>query len=156
MPDMLVKLYNLDTDWSFVADQAAKGITIRKPIAPEFDKVKAWIHAEFGAGWASEVTAALYNHPVSCFIAEKDGEMLGFAAYDATVLGFFGPTGVGEKARGQGTGKALLLACMQDMKLKGYGYAVIGGVGPAGFYAKVTGAVEIPESSPGMYKGMLE
>ena len=33
--DMLVKLYELEDDWSFVQKQAAKGITIRKPIGPE-------------------------------------------------------------------------------------------------------------------------
>jgi len=32
---------------------------------------------------------------------------------------------------------------------------VIGGVGPADFYAKVAGAVLIPDSSPGLYRGML-
>jgi hypothetical protein len=41
------------------------------------------------------------------------------------------------------------------MKLKGYGYAIIGDVGPAEFYRKTVGAVEIPDSTPGIYKGMV-
>ncbi len=37
-----------------------------------------------------------------------------------------------------------MLACLLDMKLTGYGYAIIGGIGPTEFYRKVAGAVEIP------------
>jgi len=37
----------------------------------------------------------------------------------------------------------------------GYGYAIIGGVGPADFYTKVAGAVEIEGSSPGIYRDRL-
>jgi hypothetical protein len=44
---------------------------------------------------------------------------------------------------------------MLDMKLQGYGYAVIGDPGPTEFYQKVVGAVDIPGSWPGVYKGML-
>jgi hypothetical protein len=47
------------------------------------------------------------------------------------------------------------MACLLDMKLKGYGYAVIGFVGPADFYRKAVGAVEIPDSTPGIWKGWL-
>jgi predicted N-acetyltransferase YhbS len=92
---------------------------------------------------------------VSAFIAIRDGEMLGFACYDAAKLGIFGPTGVAEPERGQGIGRSLLLACLLDMWLKGYAYAVIGWVGPAGFYEKVADAVIIPDSEPGPYRGAL-
>jgi hypothetical protein len=52
-------------------------------------------------------------------------------------------------------GKALLLACLLDMKLAGYGYAIIGFIGPAEFYARAVGAVEIPDSSPSIWKTWL-
>ena len=155
MPDMLVKLYNLADNWDFIAAQAALGVTIRKPIGPENHLVIAWVHDRFSAKWASEVAVALHNHPVSCFIAIKDEAIIGFACYDATTLGFFGPTGVAEARRGRGTGGALLLACLLDMKLKGYGYAIIGAAGPTDFYRKVAGAEVIPDSSPGVYRGIL-
>jgi len=155
MPDMLVKLYNLKNEWDFIAAQEALGIIVRKPIAPENQLIIEWVRAMFNEAWASEVAAALHNRPVSCFIALKEGNIIGFACYDATALGFFGPTGVAETERGQGTGAALLLACLLDMKLKGYGYAIIGGVGPADFYRKVAGAEVIPDSAPGLYRGML-
>jgi predicted N-acetyltransferase YhbS len=81
--------------------------------------------------------------------------VVGFACHDTTYKNFFGPTGVDESQRGRGLGKALLLACLHAMAAQGYGYAIIGGVGPAEFYAKTVGAVEIEGSTPGIYKGVL-
>src|SRR5574337_1399524 len=155
MTDMLVKLYDLRDDWGFLAKPAAQGITIRKPIGTEQHLVIDWVRDHFGDAWASETNAALSNRPVTCFIACQRHALIGFACYDATALGFFGPGGVAERYRGQGTGKALLLACLLDMKLKGYGYAIIGGVGPAEFYMKTVGAIEIPNSTPSIDKNML-
>lgn len=155
MPDMLVKLYDLQEDWGFVAEQQKKGITIRKPIAPEGSYIEEWVDTKFSERWASEFQVGLSNNPTSCFIATANSELVGFACYDTTALGFFGPTGVDESQRGKGTGKALLFACLLDMKLKGYGYAVIGGAGPVDFYKNVVGATEIPGSVPGIFKGML-
>jgi GNAT superfamily N-acetyltransferase len=152
---MLVKLFDIQDDWSHVGKQAAQGIALRKPIGPERDLVSKWVGANFGPSWASEVGAALCNHPVSCFVALHDQALIGFACYDATALGFFGPSGVAEAYRGKGTGAALLLSCLLDMKLKGYGYAIIGGIGPSDFYKKTVGAIEIPDSTPGVYQGML-
>jgi len=155
MPDMLVKLYNLEHNWSFVQEQEKLGITIRKPIGPEKLYVMDWVKETFSSAWAAETDMAFSNRPVSCFIALKPNEMIGFACYDATGLGLFGPTGVAEAKRGKGTGTALLLACLLDMKLKGYGYAVIGGAGPVNFYRKAAGAVVIPDSVPSVWKDML-
>ena len=41
------------------------------------------------------------------------------------------------------------------MRLKGYGYAIIGWIGPGEFYRKTVGAVEIPDSTPGIWKDWL-
>jgi len=155
MPDMLVKLYDLPDDWSFLREQAAKGIVIRKPIGPEKHLIEEWVREQFSEAWSSEIDMALANRPITCFIAIQGEKMIGFACYDATALGFFGPTGVAEAHRGQRTGTALLKACLLDMKLKGYGYAVIGAVGPAEFYAKAVGATVIPESEPSIWKNWL-
>lgn len=81
--------------------------------------------------------------------------MLGFACYDATVKGFFGPTGVEKTERGKGIGAALLMLCLYAMKEEGYGYGIIGSAGPVDFYKKICGATVIEGSSPGVYKGML-
>lgn len=154
MPDMLVKLYSLP-DWEpAVKAVGEKGILIKQAIAPEKCAVISWIQKEFGRIWAGECEAAFANHPVSCIIAEKDEKVIGFACYEATMKGFFGPTGVEKKYRGLGIGKALLLAAMHGLKTQGYAYGIIGGAGPVDFYRKSVGAVEIEGSSPGIYADM--
>ncbi len=155
MTDMLVKLYDLPHDFTFVAQQAAQGITIRKPIGPEKGLIMDWAGENWQDAWRSEIDMAMSNRPISCFIAIQDEKLIGIACYDATALGFFGTMGVLAPNRGQGTGKALLLACLQDMKLKGYGYAIIGSAGPVEFYQKAAGAVPIADSIPGMWRGWL-
>jgi GNAT superfamily N-acetyltransferase len=152
MPDMLIKLYNLEDDRRLAAGQKEQGITIRKPIGPEKHMIIAWVSEHFSAGWAAEVDGALSNSPRSCFLAVKASKIIGFACYDATALGFFGPVGVAAPHRNKGTGTALLQACLLDMKLKGYGYAIAGDVNAAAYYQKTVGAIEIPDSSPGIYK----
>ena len=47
------------------------------------------------------------------------------------------------------------MAALLDMKLKGYGYAIIGGVGPADFYRRAVGAEIIPGSEDSIYKTMI-
>lgn len=155
MPDMLVKLYTLPPIAPVLDDQTARGIVIRRALPPEKHLVLPWIEERFSQYWVSETDRAFSQTPVSCFLAVEGEQLLGFGCYDATAKGFFGPTGVSEEARGKGTGKALLLACLHDMQAQGYGYAIIGGVGPAEFYESVAGAVIIPDSTPGIYKGML-
>lgn len=155
MPDMLVKLYELAPLDPFISRQTEQGITLRRALVPEKHLVLAWIREHFSDFWVSEADATFSRTPVSCFVAVEDGKLIGFACYDATRLGFFGPTGVNEVARGRGTGAAVLMACLHDMYAKGYGYGIIGGVGPAEFYAKISGATLIPDSSPGIYAGML-
>lgn len=155
MTDMLVKLYDLQDDWNFLSTQAVQRVTLRKPIGPEKYLIIDWVKDNFGEAWASETDVALSHQPVTCFVASCEQSLIGFACYDATALGFFGPGGVAERHRGHGTGRALLLACLLDMKLKGYGYAIIGDAGPVEFYRKTVGAIDIPHSTPGVYKAML-
>ena len=155
MADMLIKLYELEDDWQFLTKQQALGITLRKPIGPEKHAIISWVSGHFGAGWASETDVALSNKPATCFVAVKKANIIGFACYDATALGFFGPIGVEKSHRKKGTGTALLTACLLDMKLKGYGYAIVGAVKDTDYYKNAVGAIEIPDSSPGFYKTQL-
>ncbi|MCM3127890.1 GNAT family N-acetyltransferase [Paenibacillus provencensis] len=155
MPDMLVKLYDLPEVEGRASYEQQTGVTIRRAIAPEKHVVSEWVGAHFGKGWVSECEVAFARSPITCLIAVENGKLLGFACYDATVKGFFGPTGVDEHERGRGIGKMLLLYALDYMKQDGYGYAVIGGAGPVDFYATTTGATVIEGSVPGVYKGML-
>jgi len=155
MTDMLVKLYNLPETLPFISSLATPEIKIRKPMGSEKSRSVQWVRENFGESWASEMDITFSRSPVSCYIAQKDGELVGFACYDAAALGYFGPTGVAETFRGRGIGKALLLACLGEMKFKGYGYAIIGWAGPEEFYEKAVGAVAIPDSTPGIWKDWL-
>jgi GNAT superfamily N-acetyltransferase len=152
MPDMLVKLYDLKDDWDFLREQQENGITIRKPIGAEKHCVVDWVRRRFQDAWASEADVAISHRPGTCFIATKDKSIIGFSCYDATAPGLFGPIGVEESFRGQGTGRALLLACLLDMKLHGYAYAVIGSTNLFAFYEKCVGATVIPGSTPSIWK----
>jgi GNAT superfamily N-acetyltransferase len=155
MPDLLVKLYTLSELEPVIAAQQASGIDIRRGLPPEKHVIVNWIRDTGNAGFASECEMAFSHHPVSCFVAIEKGKLVGFACYDATCKGFFGPTEVTEAARGRGIGKALLLACLHDMAAQGYAYAIIGKAGPIEFYAKTVGAIVIEGSTPGIYRGML-
>ncbi|MEM9949961.1 MAG: GNAT family N-acetyltransferase [Chloroflexota bacterium] len=155
MTDMLVKLYDLPPLTPIIEQQSKHGITIRRALAPEKHLILAWVREYFSEYWVSECDVAINRQPVTCFIATHDEQLIGFACYDTTRKGFFGPTGVAESSRGKGTGKALLLACLHDMWQYGYGYAIIGWVGPESFYEKAVGAIVIPDSKPSVYKGLL-
>jgi hypothetical protein len=155
MIDMLVRLYDLPETASLYADIAGKGVTLRRARAFEKHTVANFARSHFSEKWVSEVEVALSRQPVSCFIATRDKQILGFACYETTQRGFFGPTGVLESARGLGLGKALLFKALEGLRDLGYAYAIIGGVGPREFYAKTCGAIEIPGSDPGTYIDLL-
>lgn len=158
--DMLVPLYRLDGVSDRLGRVDEQGITIRHAMAYERDVIIDWVRRTFdvdGSCWAGECEVALSRVPASCHIATRDGELLGFACFDATARGMFGPTGTDEKARGLGVGAALLVASLAAMRDAGYAYAVIGGVGVhvSGFYKKVVAAVEIADSEPGVYRDRI-
>jgi GNAT superfamily N-acetyltransferase len=151
--DLLVKLYELPA--LDVTDLEAAGVTIRRPLAPERRLVCDWVARHFEPGWASETEVAFASRPPSCFVAVEGQAILGFACYDATARGVFGPTGVTPSARGRGIGAALLLASLWAMHGEGYAYAVIGAAGPIDFYRRLVGGIVIPGSWPGLYRGLL-
>ena len=153
--DMLVKLYDLPDSREIFAALSRDGISVRRAMAPDKHKILAFVKKEFSDAWASETEVAFSRAPITCFIAARGRDLIGFANHDATCPNFFGPTGVLASARNKGVGKALLLACLEDMRAQGFAYAIIGGVGPAEFYAKSVGAVAIEGSAPGIYRGLL-
>jgi ribosomal protein S18 acetylase RimI-like enzyme len=155
MIDMLVRLYDLPDTTALYAEVAAKGVTLRRARAFEKHTVAEFAKTHFSPKWVSEVEVALTRQPVACFIATREKQILGFACFDTTQRGFFGPTGVAENARGLGLGKALLMKSLEALREIGFAYAIIGGVGPKEFYAKACGAIEIPGSDPGTYQDIL-
>ena len=152
---MLVRLYDLPESTLLYDDVVKKGVTLRRARAFEKHTVAAFVKEHFSAKWVSEVEVALSRQPITCFIATREKQILGFACYDTTLRGFFGPTGVSEDARGLGVGKALLFKSLEGLRDLGHAYAIIGGVGPREFYEKACGAIEIPGSDPGTYTDLL-
>lgn len=155
MIDMLVRLYDLPDPSPTYQNASSHGVTLRRARAFETHTVAAFANAHFSPKWVSEVHVALARQPVTCFIATRDQQILGFACYDVTQRGFFGPTGVAPDARGLGLGKALLFKSLKALRELGFAYAIIGGVGPKAFYAAACGAIEIPGSDPGTYADLL-
>lgn len=155
MIDMLVRLYDLPASGELYAKVEGQGITLRRARAFELHSVREFAREHFSPKWVSEVEVAMSRQPAACFIATKDAKVLGFACYDTTCRGFFGPTGVAEAARGTGIGKALLFKALEALREQGHAYGIIGGVGPREFYEKACGAIEIPGSDPGTYTDLI-
>lgn len=166
MADMLVKLYNVKADHGLLTRLEQEQITIKRALAPDTRRVlrfietsvdKHWPH-ESQESWIGECTAALANHPPTCFLAVQQRMIVGFACYNATAKGFFGPTGVLREAQGRGIGKALLLTSLLAMWDEGYGYAIIGWPARSamGFYVKTVQAEVIEDSSPGVYCRLID
>jgi ribosomal protein S18 acetylase RimI-like enzyme len=158
--DLLVKLYELEDipDYTSLKKQ---NIVIKKAFTGDKSVILDFVKTNFpGApGWVSECEYALFNNPVSCFIAVKEGELAGFACYDAAARGFFGPLGVGEKYRKSGIGRYLLKQALLSMRDYGYAYAVIGWAAENAleFYRKAVNALVIEDSPPNksIYRNMI-
>ena len=151
MPDLLVKLYELD-----LAPAELPGVTIRRPMPHEGGAVRRWIVRTFGEGWGDEFVCSFKSFPVTSFVALRNDAVVGFATYEATSRGYFGPTGVLESERGKGIGKELLVRSMIGLRELGYAYAIIGGVGPQRYYEKLCGAFVIPGSDVGIYGSLYQ
>ena len=154
MQDMLVKLYELPE----AAAQAAprdESVQIRRAMAPDKLRVLEWVKEHSGRSAAGECDVCFAHTPISCFLATRGKQIVGYACYNATAPDFFGPTRVLDEEQGGGIGKALLLRSLAAMRAEGYAYAIIGGVGPQEFYAKCVNAVLIPGSNPGIYRDFL-
>jgi predicted N-acetyltransferase YhbS len=152
MPDMLVRLYDLPDPARYDARTASTGIVVRRLDAWDRAALRRFVLEHFTENWASEADFAFANgHPITGFVATENGAIAGFAVYECSRRGFFGPTGVREDLRAKGAGASLLFRCLEAMREMGYGYAIIGGVGPAEFYAKVCGATVIEGSDASVY-----
>jgi len=148
---MLVQLLKLPPLEPEMDRLRGAGVIIRRGRPYEIERITKFVAQHFAPTWAQEVSVGFGNKPTSVFIAIREQQLVGFGAYECTCRGFFGPTGVLESERGRGVGKALLLASLHGLREMGYAYGIIGGVGPAEFYAKAVGATLIPDSTPGIY-----
>ena len=156
MPDLLVNLLKLPQIDSLIDQQTAAGVNIRRSQPFEITPVRHFIEENFSVAWADEISVGFANKPISIYVATRGGRVIGFAGYECTRKAFFGPTGVDETKRGQGIGKALLIASLWGLRELGYVYGIIGGAGPVEFYREAVNAIVIPDSQPGIYIDLLK
>ena len=100
-------------------------VTIRRARPDDRERTLAAVRRMFSEAWWFETTLAFKADPPTCYIAERNGEVVGFADYDATNFGLFGPTGVEQSLRGKRVGAVLFRRCLRDMRALGYPYALI-------------------------------
>ncbi|HML48221.1 MAG TPA: GNAT family N-acetyltransferase [Clostridia bacterium] len=159
MPDMLVHLLTLPDETGLLERLKADGVQIRRALAPDKFLVVDWVREHSSPSAAGECDVCFAHTPVSCFVATRGADIVGYACYDAMAPDFFGPTRVLDSMQGKGIGKgigtALLIRSLRALQDEGYVYAIIGGVGPQEFYGKTVGAVLIPDSTPGIYADFL-
>lgn len=148
---MLVNLLRLAPLEPVLFELRRAGIIVRRAQPHEMTPIRDFVLKNFETGWADEISVGYSHKPVSVYIALRDGRVVGFGAYECTRRSFFGPTGVASNERGQGVGRALLLACLWGLRELGYAYGIIGGAGPTEFYERAVGATVIPDSVPGIY-----
>lgn len=161
MADLLVKLYDMEFR-DYGERMAREGIVVKRAFISDKPRILDFIRQAFpqSQGWVYECEYALSLNPGACYIAVHQKRVVGFACYDASAKGFFGPTGVDEAFRGKGIGAQLLMKCLWSMREQGYAYAVIGWSAESAveFYKRQTGAIEIPDSPPekSIYRNMVD
>lgn len=150
--DMIARLYTLPQE------RSRNDIRIKRAFPADKTAILRFIETNFSKSWADEAEHALMLSPPGCFLAVKQGQIVGFACCDATAKGFFGPIGVKPDQQGNGIGRDLLLRALHAMREAGYAYAVIGWVGSAeAFYRKTVDAEFIPGGTPenSVYANMI-
>ncbi|MFE9693070.1 GNAT family N-acetyltransferase [Micromonospora sp. NPDC005806] len=119
---------------------ADAGATVRRAEPGDLPALAAFARATFGGAWDDELAGSLGRPDAGAHLAERDGEILGFAAYGSSRPSWFGPMGTAPAAEGSGIGGVLLRRCLRDQAAAGIGAAQIGWVGPVPFYSGAAGA----------------
>ncbi len=139
--DMIASLHDLPEI------ELEAGLRLKRAFCGDKPEILAFVGEHFSPKWIYEAEMALFHR--NCFLVTEGGRILGFACYDASAKGFFGPIGVHPDHRGRGIGKALLLRTLEAMKEDGYAYAIIGWVdGAEHFYRKTVDAEFIKNGTP--------
>src|SRR5688572_3212321 len=95
MPDLLVDLLKLPP-----LEGGLREFVVRRAQPFELSAVRSFVADNFSVSWADEISVGFARQPISVFIAILEREVVGFAAYECTRRGFFGPMGVIDRAHG--------------------------------------------------------
>ena len=141
MADIIVKLAALIDLEPVLAEQKAKGVSIRQGRAEEQNVIAEWVREHFNNNWAMGAEVSLEQEPITCFIVFKENQtqqsakspttlsaenLLGFACYDVVTKGVLGPIGIPEGMYNSEIETALSLVCLHAMAQQGYEFATIG------------------------------
>ena len=92
MHDMLVRLVHLRSPEPLVRRVWGECAVLIRPCRPfELHLLLKWVRENFSPKWVSEATVAMSHCPPTCFVATQHARIVGFACYDTTSRGFFGP-----------------------------------------------------------------
>lgn len=78
MADMLVKLFNISAPVKEEEIFLKNGIRFKRALAPDRNKIIEYSKTCGGEDYSAEVRAAFANNPITCYIATKDKELIGF------------------------------------------------------------------------------
>ena len=121
----------------------SEGIVFRRGREEEAETISSWAGKIFSPFWRLELLYAYRNKPPTIWVAEKGGEILGFAVYLRMGRNEFGPIGVDPNKRKQGIGTILLFKSLNNLKEAGFRYAVIPWTSHLYFYTQVPGVERI-------------
>ncbi|MGK5743107.1 GNAT family N-acetyltransferase [Micromonospora sp. URMC 103] len=119
---------------------AGQGVTVRRAEPADLPALAALARDTFGGTWDAELAGSVGRAGAGCHLAERDGEVIAFAAYGSSRPSWFGPMGTTPAAEGSGIGGVLLRRCLSDQREAGHDSAQIGWVGPVPFYSRSAGA----------------
>ncbi|MEV1142918.1 GNAT family N-acetyltransferase [Micromonospora sp. NPDC049799] len=119
---------------------AGQGVSVRRAEPADLPALTAFARSTFGGSWDEELAGSLGRDRAGCHLAEREGELLGFAAWGSSRPSWFGPMGTAPAAEGSGIGGVLLRRCLADQRAAGIDTAQIGWVGPVPFYSGSAGA----------------
>jgi mycothiol synthase len=119
---------------------AEAGVTVRRAEPADLPALAAFARHTFGGAWDGELAGSVGRPDAGAHLAERDGGIIGFAAYGSSRPSWFGPMGTAPAAEGSGIGGVLLRRCLRDQAAAGFRSAQIGWVGPVPFYAGAAGA----------------
>ncbi|PSK63942.1 Mycothiol acetyltransferase [Micromonospora sp. MH33] len=83
---------------------AGRGVTVRRAEPADLPALAGFARATFGGAWDGELAGSVGRPDAGAHLAERDGEILGFAAYGSSRPSWFGPMGTAPAAEGSGIG----------------------------------------------------